>query len=488
MKKRKTVTTKRYLNPNNWITAAIVVTLLIPFSYKYQQDNTINYEESMTTHPHSSSRIQSNKIKEKLEKKRHKDIKLEKGKGIDVEKNHFLGSSFRNDDDENEDNDYVEASNKNRKFTLEDIMVGRFYKKGSVNHVCEVVLPDWWYEQFDDDNDYIMKWTTSLHEESVIEINALDKFWSDERKARQLKIMPMAYGKALVDNPFYKGLKPQKKIPSSWEKGRVTKLRETRQITALIVPYYDLEQIDVLDSLPRLQSFMRSLLETLSYAHSLGLNMLDISNSNIRVDTEDDTAIIIDWNAGKALGEDIYEPEANFYQTPPEAMIEHVDGKMIQQTSISAFDVWASGIMFAYLLFRGSECTWMNPKTHKKREKYPEWKDYLKTLVLSFGGDTNIPISDDVGDKVDLASLVGVKKRDMVDGKKTIQLPLFKSDAHGKVVRCEKAKLPNGMGSKSAQRQALSFLKSMMIINPAERPTCDELLLHPFMKITDFED
>ena len=211
--------------------------------------------------------------------------------------------------------------------------------------------------------------------------------------------------------------------------------------------------------------FLRSLLGQLAHAHSVGINNLDLSGDrNVFVD-HDGSAILFDWNGAIAVGEKSFNEEHNFGILPPEAWIEQLQGHEMKMMSISAFDVWSVGVMFARLIYYPCRWTYQHSSSHLA--------DRLKETIMALGGNTAIPVDNEL--TVDLADEMGI------NGTLLLQDRQFQPLLGRK---CTQSTFPLLEGStEEDKQQALDFLQSIMKISPLDRPDCRTLLLHPFLDV-----
>jgi serine/threonine protein kinase len=154
-------------------------------------------------------------------------------------------------------------------------------------------------------------------------------------------------------------------------------------------------------------------------------------------------------------------------------MIPHGPKKeTVRLTSISAMDIWSVGIMLILLMYE--PCQWVNPDVPKLRNK----NSLLREVVKSVGGETRIPIGDNV--EMDLAEKTGFLRDNLL--KKNFKMPLYDSEQDD---MCDEKDTESYMVQYSAKNKELDdmhdFLKSMMKLSPANRPNATSLLGHPFM-------
>lgn len=359
-----------------------------------------------------------------------------------------------------------------KKLELEDLILGDYIGCGAVNVVCHVKFPDWWYveQNIPSTAKYVLKMTVQT-KIGAAEIDALRALNEDGEKARRHKVTPMVFSATNVTNPFHPINKAPMKTPSSFPRGIVMYLQQKERIFAHVVPFLkeaDFQNVTALESLQDVRSYFHSLLSQLAYAHSLGVNNLDLQPRNTWVDSTDKTATIFDWNGHTPLGNTFYEEDRNHDIAPPEGVIEHApDGRTLQMTSISGYDVWSAGIMFANLIYY--PCKWM-----KFRRRL---KDYFRNLILAVGGNTSIPVSTTSTDYFDLAKIAGLDLS-------TIQSVEFHPPiVDGNDHECSaNTQFLDEEKKQGRSGEAVDLLRNMMMLSPLVRPTCDELVKHPFFQ------
>lgn len=362
-----------------------------------------------------------------------------------------------------------------RPLTIDDIQLGKFVGHGAINIVSQAHLPEWWYNQHNisKSRKYVIKmaagddWYTDQgdRECDVFEILA-----ANYTEAMEHNIIPPVFLSRTFPNPFQN---VSKHIPVSFPEKYAHRLREAKKLVAIVVPYLDLDYIQDVKSFQAIRILIQSLLQILEYSHSLGINNFDLSDSNVKMD-ENGKAVVMDWNANKKQGQDVFDASANLWLTAPEGMIEHApNGEAIRQTSISAMDIWSVGIMLVSLAY--NPCGWVDPIVRARRAPYPNNFDLLRETVLSVGGETRIPIGGN--QTLDLAELLDLNRTQVLE--KDFVMPLFM-----KRERCDlnNTTFPRMKGATEQQLgQMHSFLQTVMKISPTERPDASTLLQHPFM-------
>eukprot|EP00978_Attheya_sp_CCMP212_P035894 scaffold158836_cov57-Attheya_sp.AAC.4 len=401
------------------------------------------------------------------------------------------------------DNTYTTAttssrSSKNRRLTLDDLIIGEFIAVGSINVAFRVKFPTWWNGDHCKNQTYVLKLTTSLRQ-ALAEVRTLEALNANATAARQNNIVPLIFSLVNVTNPFYshgclQTMKEQehqehhvRELPPNFPESESHHLTSKPQISAIIIPFYQQRNsISDLNTLKKARLFTRSLLHQLDYAHGLGRNVNDLGEGNTWVVDADDTSnssthvILPDWNDARAIGETIRPPEASdamYYWslkiTPPEAMFPDgipPDIRPVRVTSISAFDIWSVGVLLSDIMYR--PCYWSY--------KYSR-STYRKEIFRAVGGDTRIPVSNET-DMVDVAPLVGLESKKLLKSK--FRPPLFVTDANEMKVKCNERSFPMLREEKKEGRggEAIDFLRSIFKISPLDRPTAEMLLRHPFLQ------
>lgn len=367
-----------------------------------------------------------------------------------------------------------------RKLKLfEDITLGEFYDSGSINIVCYVNLPDWWYEMNPDipkSQKMLLKMTTDL-DQAEREIKALELINADYAKARRLKMLPLIAGNKNMTNPFYCEKKSNCSalpFPKSFPKRKREWLLDEPRLGALIVPLQEGKgmALDHVGTFKEIRIFMKSMVAQLAHAHSVGINNMDISgNRNVFVD-DDGTAILFDWNGYMALGELTFCPECNSAIAPPEQwVLNEIKGHEFRLMSLSAADVWAVGIMFARMIFR--PCRWAT------KHYYKDANERIRETILAIGGNTVIPVHE--GFDIDFIRYAGLN--DTVAGQVKYKPPLVDESEEHACTRTKFKVLESC--TKEEKEHALDFLKSIMKFSPFDRPDYDTLLKHPFLADAD---
>jgi len=377
------------------------------------------------------------------------------------------------------DSPFLRRTSGERQLRLfEDIEMGDFLNKGSINAAFFVKLPDWWHElhSVPKSEKMIMK-ITRYQEYAAKEIDAMERLNGDKETARRLGILPVVAASRNISNPFYcdgtqaiakngtKSTCSAWDFPDSSPETVQQKLRQTKYVAVSIVPFRPGRGLvfDELDNLDDIRTFMRSLLGQLAHAHDLGINNLDLSGyRNVLVD-HDNSAILFDWNGAIGLGEKSYNPEHAFSILPPESWLEQVEGHDMKMMSISGFDVWSVGIMFAWLIYK--PCHWTYETSRHDLE------GRLKETIMAIGGNTIVKVNDEF--EADLAEIAGLDATILKDHQFK---PLL-----GK--KCNATSFPVLERSGKRDKQlALNFLQSIMKLSPIDRPDCQTLLKHPFLR------
>eukprot|EP00980_Cylindrotheca_fusiformis_P003978 scaffold874_cov126-Cylindrotheca_fusiformis.AAC.11 len=375
------------------------------------------------------------------------------------------------------------APEKRRELTFDDLEIGKFVGNGAINLVAHVQLPDWWKQQPQQTkyDSFVVKlaaggwWRIS---QGIRECEVLDRLSEHKRLATKHNIVPALVCFRGIRNPFRFS---NATIPPSFPEKYQKRLRKEPKLVAIIVPYLKLDKPSSwVEDLADIRVFIKSLLKILEYSHSMGINNFDLSQSNVKINN-DGKAVVLDWNANKEQGQEIYDETANTWITAPEGLVERED---ILQTSVSAMDIWGVGVMLANMVYGPSDCSLVNlrsvgahPSQKKRRKEFPRNYELLRTMVLDIGGETRIPISK--RKTMDLAPILDLNRTDVLN--RQFQLPLY--SAKGVYVRCPLDQEYEMLkGATQLEREMLvSFLQTAMKISPAERPQATDLLRHPFL-------
>ena len=383
-----------------------------------------------------------------------------------------------------------DTTSKDRQLTLMDMELGEYMGKGAYNLVFEVFLPDWWREQRGDDDGDAKKQAKSGKERFVLKVAShsemaerdifiLETLNSDAVAARGKRIMPLYYAGRNITNPFYWGLdlSSRRILPNSTQDSRaLLRLLTSERIWAHIVPLYDHGTDDCgnikdicENDLGSTQKFMKSYLEMLDYAHSLGINNNDLSRANVCLDRSEGLPMITDWNGYLPKGGRQYVANANPSVTAPEGLLRTYNGHNLTVTTVGALDVWAVGYYsFADALVCPTGCSLVNKRTHHDR------RDFLKEVILAIGGSTMVPV--DANSETDLAVEVGLDGVDIA--KRPFTLPVVEGLSCSK----ETFKILEDQ-SDEVRRIVMDLLQHMLRIDPRKRKTCKELLQHPFFNL-----
>ena len=297
----------------------------------------------------------------------------------------------------------------------------------------------------------------------------------------------------------------------------------------------------LIDTLPKVRTFMKSILTQMQHAWRVGVNNLDLSgNRNVYVD-KDLKAILFDWNGWVDVGEPIFDPDYNFDLVPPEAWVQDMDGHTIKVTNetLHSFDVWSIGIMLARLLY-APNCKWSNGQSYQSRKqrlaqhilhlgihKYDPHSDELPQFWVPVGGGGG---GGDGGDdqgqgQVDMVKVAGLTKEQFQSiYDETIGKDSSTDAATGSKISSSIGQRYRTGGSGSGSKDGgifyptlavknrmskvcypseqsffvlddpnvsveereivVDFLRQMMTLEPAKRPNYDQLLQHPFFSIS----
>jgi len=176
------------------------------------------------------------------------------------------------------------TKSRRRRLTFEDLTIGKYLGRGWINVVSIVELPQWWYEQerIDKGKQFVVKlaagWGSFFGD---LEIEVLETLWKNTTLAKKHRIIPYAFLQRSFANPFYNS---SMSIPKSFPEECQKRLR-TPELAALVIPYMDLRAAsEQIDSLQGIKRFIKSLLETLAYSHSVGINNFDLHEMNMKID------------------------------------------------------------------------------------------------------------------------------------------------------------------------------------------------------------
>lgn len=174
----------------------------------------------------------------------------------------------------------------NRQLKFSDITIGKFLGKGAINLVSTIELPEWFYlqEQIPKDMQFVVKLAAGGHwrvSQGDREVEIFETLWQDPVKAERLQIVPSYFSRKKFPNPFRD---PKTKIPEGLPEKYELRLRHEPHLVAIVLPFLDLDDpSDQIKTLHQIQIFTRSLLTTLVYAHSVGINNFDLSDNNVKV-------------------------------------------------------------------------------------------------------------------------------------------------------------------------------------------------------------
>jgi len=374
-----------------------------------------------------------------------------------------------------------------RELRFEDIQLGKYLGGGAINRACYVKVPDWVYEQHElpIGEPLILKLCDNIID-SRREVQAFRKFNEDEEKARSLKILPLIWGDYNMSNPFYGRSLDSSIHPDSCEYKLIKSYNEDERIGAMVMPIKKKQFIeDKAQTMDDYRRFLRSVLMQLDYAHSFGITNYDLSvGRNIFVDDEMD-AILIDWNGDLYPGEEMYDPEFNFAIIPPECWFERILGHRIAVPSenIHAYDVWEVGIMFATMLFY--PCEWAHSYCYKN-DVHSLLEDTIYAIADPNDRNSTVIRVQTLSDEdesmtvryLDLAEMVHLESQSNSADSAEFK-PIL---CNGKKKMC-RDKLPFLRSlTRERRREAFDFLKSILRLSPSDRPTCAELLKHPFLR------
>ena len=153
---------------------------------------------------------------------------------------------------------------------------------------------------------------------------------------------------------------------ATWEVDRLTDdlgctphrarwLKSRREISIQVQPLLQHTQTPNVENLPELARFMRSLLQSLHFAHSRNVMNCDLHSRNLFYDNVTGTVYLFDWNAAF-----LYRPNAVYihYQDEPKFLMppEAQGNPNAKHVTVSAFDVWSCGRMLSKLLCGHTSC------------------------------------------------------------------------------------------------------------------------------------
>eukprot|EP00529_Nitzschia_sp_RCC80_P011070 CAMPEP_0113492160 /NCGR_PEP_ID=MMETSP0014_2-20120614/27928_1 /TAXON_ID=2857 /ORGANISM="Nitzschia sp." /LENGTH=622 /DNA_ID=CAMNT_0000385973 /DNA_START=71 /DNA_END=1939 /DNA_ORIENTATION=- /assembly_acc=CAM_ASM_000159 len=299
---------------------------------------------------------------------------------------------------------------------LDDIEIISHFGSGSINVVfeCNILNEEWWAYQNSLPSErrrftrhktrFLLKVTNNI-EYGRREYNAMNVMTQEIERSYHdhhnvVGLLPLLAGAYNVTSPFHTGQLSLKQLDPTKESKYIRRYTDKSdpnygRLVMLLVEdasqnmagyVYD---EGLLDTLPKIRIFMKSILQQMQHAWHVGVNNLDLSgNRNVYVD-KDLNAILFDWNGWVDIGEPIFDPDYNFDLVPPEAWVQDMDGCTIKVTkeTIHSFDVWSIGIMLARLLY-APNCKWSNGQSYGSR------KQRLAQHILSLGIHEYDPTSE----------------------------------------------------------------------------------------------
>ncbi|OHS95726.1 Casein kinase II subunit alpha' [Tritrichomonas foetus] len=192
----------------------------------------------------------------------------------------------------------------------------------------------------------------------------------------------------------------------------------------------------------RLRYLLKSVLEALDAAHSLGIVHRDVKLSNILVSPHFNDVKLIDWGCGTYVGDEMSTKAGSRQCRPPEMLLGY-------RNYGTGCDIWAVGVLILYILSYG--CLPWKARTAESA---------LIKMSEFFGGNEidklakrlNIEIDVDVDDE-------------------------FYDDPQATLEDCFSEEL-----QALCDPELVSLMKYLMTFDYRKRPTAKEALDHPFFK------
>jgi serine/threonine protein kinase len=385
-----------------------------------------------------------------------------------------------------------------RKLQFDDLTFGGYIGSGEVNLACFVTVPDWAFDQYNlsKTQRLLVKFTKDILD-GKREIDAYRLMNEDEETARRIKVLPLLFAEHNMTNPFLAGeddnrtaYRTQSDRHDEECMKKVRKKLTQPQMGALVVPYHQKRNIlQVAQTMDDYKRYFRSLLLQLDHAHKLGITNYDLNvRRNVFVDEEGD-AILIDWNGNMDFGEKVYDPGANLALMPPEGWFQSVLGYniVVGPLDVHAVDVWQVGFIFSSMLF--SPCEWAHVYCFSNRRKR-----LLQQTISAISRNTTIDTmarvytipADSASANSAEEEIVVVQARDLdwsqfvpVDPSQPVHTPILCDGFRP----CNATSFPFYDGLSAEERvQAIDLLFSMFRLSPRDRPTCGQLLKHPFLQ------
>ncbi|KAH0791522.1 CMGC family protein kinase [Histomonas meleagridis] len=192
----------------------------------------------------------------------------------------------------------------------------------------------------------------------------------------------------------------------------------------------------------RIRFLIRSVLQALDAAHSLGIVHRDVKLGNILIMHNFTDVKLIDWGCGCFANEDMSSKAGSRHCRPPEMLLGYTNYGY-------GCDVWAVGVLIFYILTHG-DIPW-------KARSSPQ------TLIIMseyFGGNELDRIADQIGIQID----------DDIDDE-------FVDEP---IKSLESAFAPEL--SQIVDEGLVDLMKTLLNIDYTKRPTAKEALNHPFLK------
>jgi hypothetical protein len=186
---------------------------------------------------------------------------------------------------------------------------------------CQIISKEWWDYQYSlppsQQRFFNGRTTASTHTRKMSkfllkfgtdqyycpgEFEAMKRIYKDEQRAIDIGFLPLVESWANVTNPFLNGDMSLRDIDASDETDHLTDHKNERAY-ALIVPDASVDKMgfvydpEVLDTIPKIRLFMKSILKQLQHAWKVGVNNMDLSGDlNVYVSKHNYQAILFDWN------------------------------------------------------------------------------------------------------------------------------------------------------------------------------------------------
>eukprot|EP00529_Nitzschia_sp_RCC80_P016273 CAMPEP_0113487098 /NCGR_PEP_ID=MMETSP0014_2-20120614/25335_1 /TAXON_ID=2857 /ORGANISM="Nitzschia sp." /LENGTH=674 /DNA_ID=CAMNT_0000380787 /DNA_START=82 /DNA_END=2106 /DNA_ORIENTATION=+ /assembly_acc=CAM_ASM_000159 len=367
------------------------------------------------------------------------------------------------------------------------------------------------------------------------EDEAMKRIYEEEQKAIELGFLPLVESWPNVTNPFLKNLDDDEEEEEGSSNDIKSSLRAIIQklqqddkdqdqdsidmlqrlidpkndrIYAVIVPDASDDRLgyvyqhQLLDTLPKIKLFMKSILQQLQHAWKAGVNNMDLSGDrNVYVSKHNYQAILFDWNGWVRPGKVVHDPFWNQRLVPPEYWLETMNGQQVHMSPqiLHGFDVWSVGYMLARLIY-APFCGWVDHLAYDN-DSLKRLQDTILTLGINQYDPSQsgqlpqfwVPVGDGRNSRIDLTKMANLTKDDFDEvyeetrargNNKDFEPMLQGTRSHFRYTACpEETKfdvLVDPAVSKTDAKNVVDLLKQMMTISPLERPNYDELLAHSF--------